>query len=149
MTKSIPPKNIVLYADDDPDDRELVREALQNYSDAVEVVTVENGAEVLAYLHSLASFAPTPCLIILDVNMPLLNGKETLLRLRNMKRFSEVPVVLFTTSSQPQDRYFSQRHGAGFLTKPINLTQMSLIADQFIEHCTEEVKKTLRYRRSH
>lgn len=145
MTKSIPPKkNIVLYADDDPDDLQLVRDAFTLYSTNVEVVTVRDGTEALAYLKSLGEYDPKPCLVILDINMPRLNGKDALIELRKTERFEDTPVVLFTTSSLPLDKNFAERYKAGFITKPIDARQMEMITDNFIEHCTEEIRKNIR-----
>lgn len=144
MTKSNPPKNIVLYADDDPDDLELVKDAFSNYANNVEVVTCADGIQALSYVNNLSESDPTPCLIILDINMPLLSGKEVLVRLRETQRFNDIPVVLFTTSSQPSDKTFAQQYKAGFITKPIDTKQMAYIADEFIDHCTEEIKNKIR-----
>ena len=76
--------------------------------------------------------------------MPVINGKEALLRLREMEHFQEVPVVLFTTSSQSIDKNFAQRYNAGFITKPIDVKQMEFIADQFIDHCNDDIKNKIR-----
>jgi CheY-like chemotaxis protein len=134
----------VLYADDDPDDLDLVKDAFTLYAQDVEVLTFENGSEAITYLLRLEANAPTPCLIILDINMPILNGKETLVHIRAIERFASVPVVLFTTSSQPHDREFARQHNAGFITKPVEFRQMELIADQFVDHCSEEAQKHIR-----
>ena len=144
MTKSISPRNIVFYADDDIDDLELVKDAFAQYSDNVEVVTVTDGSKALSYLSNLTQNDNLPCLIILDINMPIINGKEVLLRLREMGHLQSVPVVLFTTSSQPIDKSFAKKYNAGFITKPIDVKQMAYIADQFIEHCSDEVKNQIR-----
>jgi FixJ family two-component response regulator len=61
-----------------------------------------------------------------------------------MERFKDVPVILFTTSSFPIDMPFAKRYNAGFITKPLNNSQMASIANEFIEHCTDEVKKNIR-----
>ena len=144
MTKINPPKNIVLYADDDPDDLELVKDAFSNYAKHVEVIACTDGIQALSYLNNLSEKDPTPCLVILDVNMPLLSGKEVLVRLRETERFTHIPIVLFTTSSQPADKNFAQQYGAGFITKPIDTKQMAYIADEFIDHCTDEIKNKIR-----
>ncbi|MDB5196635.1 MAG: response regulator [Flaviaesturariibacter sp.] len=144
MTKSITPKNIVLYADDDADDLLLVTEAFAHYANDVEVMTVTDGMEALSWLQKLAASDPSPCLIILDVNMPLLDGKQVLVKLRQWEAFANTPVVLFTTSSLPIDKTFAERYGAGFITKPLTLKQMELIIEQFIGHCVEEVQKKIR-----
>lgn len=134
----------MLYADDDRDDLELVKDAFAQYSNNVDVVTVMNGSEALSYLDQLSAFDPTPCLIILDINMPVFNGKEVLVKIRQMDRFKSLPVVLFSTSSQPTDINFARRYDAGFITKPLDMQQMEIITDQFIEHCTEEIRKKIR-----
>lgn len=144
MTKSATPKNIVLYADDDADDLELVRDAFSRYAKNVEIVAVKDGSQAMSYLQNLTEDDPTPCLIVLDINMPMLSGKDVLARLRQLKRFENVPVVLFSTSSQPQDAQFAERYDAGFITKPLDYSQMEYITEQFIDHCTDEIKKNIR-----
>lgn len=144
MTKSITPKNIVVYADDDPDDIELVEESFRQFANNVEVKTFQNGSQALSYLRNLPDEDLLPCLIILDVNMPVLNGKETLVRLRQMEKYEGVPAVLFTTSSMPLDKAFAKHYGAGFVTKPLGFKQMEIITKEFIDHCTEETQKKMR-----
>jgi CheY-like chemotaxis protein len=146
MTKATPPKHIVLYADDDNDDLMLVQEAFANNTNNVEVITANDGTEALAYLSNLDQLDPAPCLIILDVNMPRLNGKDTLREIRNMDRFENIPVILFTTSSLLLDKTFAEKYKAGFITKPLDVKQMSIIANEFVEHCTDEIKKDIRRR---
>jgi CheY-like chemotaxis protein len=136
-------KSIVLYADDDAEDREMVMEAFHPYGDHVEVITFPEGRSLLTYLNNLPPQAPAPCLIIIDINMPLLNGRETLQRVRQLNRFDNVPVVLFTTSSMPHDREFARRHNAGFITKPVELVQLERITEEFISHCNDEIKDKL------
>lgn len=144
MTRPLTSKNIVLYADDDPDDLDLVKEAFAQYSNNVEVVTVTEGNKALAYLKSLGKDDPSPCLIILDINMPVLDGKELLKKIRTNSRFDAVPVVLFTTSSLPFDQEFAKKYNAGFITKPLEVSQMQEIIELFINHCTDEIKRNIR-----
>lgn len=143
MTKSISSKNIVLYADDDIDDLQLVQDAFLQYAHYVSVITVKDGVEALSFLKNLSESDPPPCLIILDVNMPRMNGKEALLLIRQIKRFESVPIILFTTSNQSLDKDFANRYEAGFITKPIDVRQMETITRTFIDHCTEEIKKKI------
>ncbi len=144
MTQLTPSKNIVLYADDDADDLELVEDAFARYASNVEVISFIDGTGALSYLQNLPPVAAAPCLIILDINMPVINGKEVLVRLRQMDRFQSVPVVLFTTSSQPTDKMFAEKNNAGFVTKPLDVKQMKIITDQFINHCSDEIKNNIR-----
>jgi len=141
MINSNSPKSIVLYADDDADDIQLIKEAFAKSRQDVELITAADGAEALSYLNTLPQTGPAPCLIILDVNMPRLNGKETLVKLRQLARFKKVPVMLFTTSARPADADFAARYNAGFFTKPTATDEIGKIANHFIERCFEEMEE--------
>jgi CheY-like chemotaxis protein len=144
MSDPVIPKNIIFYADDDVDDLELVQDAFARYTSNVEVVTSKDGAQALAYLQSLQKDAAIPCLIILDINMPLLNGREVLKKLKAMPRFNSIPVVLFSTSSSPHDQEFAKKYNAGLVTKPLHVSQMEMITELFIEHCSDEIRRNIR-----
>lgn len=144
MTKSLPPKSLVLYADDDADDRDLIQEAFDEFSAVVELVTFEEGGALLNYLQSLTPLQPRPCLVILDINMHGLDGKQTLSRLRALREYNEVPAVLFTTSTLPSEAAFAKAHNAGFVTKPLHDAQIQTIINQLIEHCADDLKEKIR-----
>lgn len=144
MTKSLPPKSLVLYADDDVDDRELVQEAFEEFSSFIELVTFEEGGALLRYLENLGPLQPKPCLVILDVNMHGLDGKQTLRRLRATQDYNEVPIVLFTTSTLPSEAAFAQAYGAGFVTKPLHGTQIQGIVNELIGHCGDDLKEKIK-----
>jgi CheY-like chemotaxis protein len=146
MTQSLPPKSLVLYADDDPEDIELVSEAFQVYAQNIELMTFRDGIELLSFIETINPFHAAPCLFILDINMPRLNGKETLRRLRRLQTFADVPAVLFSTSSLPADAAFAKNFNAGFVTKPLHTNQVHMIIDEIIDHCSDEVKKMIRKR---
>ena len=131
-------KSLVLYADDDDDDREFVAEAFQHYEEHIELITFTDGVDMLSYINKQPQ--PHPCLVILDINMPKVDGKDTLRLLRQKPGYENIPVVVFTTSSLPADTYFAKHYKAGFITKPLNVRQMSSIVDQFLDYCTEEDK---------
>lgn len=144
MTQTTPPTHLVLYADDDIDDIKFVEESFSETTRNIELITAYNGLDLIKYLETLTPLDPEPCLIILDVNMPLMNGKEALRRIRQMDRYQNTPVVLFTTSSTDFDKNFAKNYNAGFITKPLDNRQMKNITDRFIEHCTDEVQKHIR-----
>ena len=143
MSEPIESKYLILYADDDQDDLLFIEEAFTQQTRNVQLITASDGEEVLTVLKELTT---EPCLIILDVNMPKLNGKEALVRLRKYKQFEKIPVVLFTTSSMPHDETFAQRYNAGFITKPLNSRQMQHITEQFIEYCSDDIRPHIRKR---
>ncbi len=138
------PKNIVFYADDDTDDLELIKDAFARFTNNVEVVTAKDGVQALSYLKSLNLLTPTPCLIILDINMPVLNGRDVLKRIKELSHLSSVPVVLFSTSSSTLDQEFARKYDAGFVTKPLDMSQMEVITELFIDHCSDEIKRNIR-----
>jgi CheY-like chemotaxis protein len=146
MTQAPPTKHLVLYADDDKDDIKFVEEAFGENILNIELITVENGQQAIDYLKNLTVLDPNPCLIILDINMPKLDGKEALLKIRQLERFETTPIVLFSTSSMPADKQFALKNNAGFITKPLDNRQMQLIADQFIEHCDDEIRRNIQRR---
>jgi len=146
MTKSLPPKTLVLYADDDADDIELVADAFREHARNVQLITFNDGMELMQYVSSIEKLEPAPCLFILDINMPRLNGKETLRRLRQLQAFAEIPAVLFSTSTMPADESFAANYNAGFVTKPLLADQIHHIIDQIIEHCSDEVKERIKKR---
>ncbi len=144
MTKPLPSKSLVWYAEDDPDDLQLVTDAFQDYAETVELLTFPDGISLLDFAEKRHRFQQLPCLIILDINMPRMNGKETLRSLRQTDELADVPVVLFSTSSQPAEVKFAREFNAGFITKPLDTAQMMQVIDQFIDHCGEEIRKLIR-----
>jgi len=139
-------KNIVFYADDDTDDLELVQDAFARYTNNVNVITAKDGVQAITYLQSLNKHSPLPCLIILDINMPLLSGKDVLKKIKEIPHLEPVPVVLFSTSSSPLDKEFAKKYQAGFVTKPLDVSQMEMITELFIDHCSDEIKRNIRKR---
>ena len=144
MTKSLASKHIVVYADDDPDDIELVEDAFKRYANNVEVIPFRDASQALSFLKNQTDLDPLPCLVILDINMPVMDGKEALIRLRQIERYEAIPVVLFTTSSLPLDQAFAKRYDAGFITKPLGYDQMEMITRQFIDRCSQDTQNKIR-----
>src|SRR3569833_283526 len=96
-------KNTILWADDDADDLMLMKEILIKNNRNYEIVEVRNGKEALDFLQKSKETAHLPCLIILDINMPILDGKETLSILKKEEAYKSIPVVVFTTSNSELD----------------------------------------------
>ena len=110
---------VVLYADDDIDDQEWISEACREVNCSFDLKFVNNGKEVLNYL-SCTSNGISPSLIVLDLNMPELDGRQTLKTLKSNPSFRNIPVVIVSTSSNKLDKDICQRLGAAlYLTKPV------------------------------
>jgi len=108
----------ILYADDDADDRMWVSEACKLVNLGACLCFVENGRQVMDYLTGLLCPA-LPSLIVLDLNMPKMDGRQTLQHLKASAAFKDIPVAIVTTSSNKMDRDVCKRLGASvYLTKP-------------------------------
>lgn len=115
---SLSNQKFVLYADDDADDQSWVSEACRAVNAALSISFVENGREALDYLQTLSQ-EQLPALIILDLNMPQLDGRQTLQQLKAHPAYCQIPVAIVSTSSSKMDRDVCQRLGASvFLVKP-------------------------------
>jgi CheY-like chemotaxis protein len=121
---------IVLYADDDPDDRAWVAEACKDVDSNLKISFVENGRQVLNFLEPLTN-SQLPCLIVLDLNMPELDGRQTLQILKTHPAYRQIPVAVVSTSSNTIDREVCQRLGASlFLIKPVMYGEWKTIIRQ-------------------
>jgi CheY-like chemotaxis protein len=132
------PEYVIILADDDLDDQLILKEIFSMHSDTVKILNVLNGEETLHLLERLQNKDILPCLVILDINMPKLNGRQTLLRLRQDERLKNIPVVLFSTSNNATDKAFAQVHGANYVTKPFTYKSMEVVVKEFIRLCEKE-----------
>ena len=116
---------IILIADDDAEDRMLVKEALEESRLNNHIQFVENGEELLDYLNNQGEFAdkdkyPTPGLILLDLNMPKKDGREALKEIKSQDHLRMIPVVVLTTSKAEEDILRTYDLGvSSFITKPV------------------------------
>ena len=90
---------VILYADDDKDDRDLFSEIVLQINPAITVLTAQDGAEALKILSSRVTQPPD--IIFLDINMPVLDGIETLVEIRRDNRYKGIRVVLYSTADAP------------------------------------------------
>ncbi|MDT0309226.1 response regulator [Streptomyces sp. DSM 44917] len=110
----------ILLVEDDPADAMLIEEALRQRGGERSLVQVEDGVAALDYLRD--PLKPRPDLIVLDLNMPRMNGRELLAVLKQEDELKVIPVVVLTTSSAPDDVEAAyRRHANAYVTKPVNL----------------------------
>ena len=122
----------IVVADDDPDDRLLIEDAFKENKIGNKIEFVEDGEELLSYLRrrdrweSLAK-QPLPGLILLDLNMPRMDGRECLEQVKADEKLKSIPIVILTTSEADRDVARSYELQANcYISKPVDL-------DQFIE----------------
>lgn len=125
----------IVLADDDPDDRLMAREALEESRVKNELVTVEDGEELMEYLRSDGRYegrgSDLPGLILLDLNMPRMDGREALELIKQDPRLKRIPVVVLTTSKAEQDILQTYDLGVNsFITKPVTFEGLvSIMSD--------------------
>ena len=111
-------KHHILIVDDDTDDREIIRDAFEAALPEQEYVFIENGDKLLEYLNE-STEENIPSLIMLDLNMPGKDGRETLKEIKRHHRLQQIPTIVFTTSSSIRDKQIVYNLGANcFITKP-------------------------------
>lgn len=123
---------VILYAEDDPDDRELLKETLSFTGIEHRLIEAVNGMEALSYLQSDAGLRNRPVLVLLDLNMPILNGRETLQKIKEQPDTADIKVIVFTTSGSPADKEFCDRYQAEMITKPSTPDEMDRMVSYFV-----------------
>jgi len=116
----------ILICDDDEDDRLLTKQALEDAHVSNDVYFVNNGEELLDYLYQRGTYAgemgkaPRPGLILLDLNMPRVDGREALKVIKGDKGLHDIPIVVLSTSRLEEDVARSYQLGVNsFITKPV------------------------------
>ena len=121
---------VILMADDDADDRLLAKDALAECQMAGDLHFVENGEELLDYLHRRGKYtalaeSPRPGLILLDLNMPKKDGREALREIKADPALRKIPVVVLTTSKADTDIGRIYELGANsFISKPVSFESL-------------------------
>lgn len=134
--EEIPPAILnILLAEDDPDDQELIREAFKEINTNLSLFVVEDGNSVLSYLDKVDN-DHLPSLIILDYNMPDLNGAQVLRRLSESSRYDAIPKVVLSTSSNL--KYIKETEATGanaYRTKPYDFMSLVAIVREMLALC--------------
>jgi CheY-like chemotaxis protein len=105
----------ILYADDDPEDRDIFQAVVAEINAAIDVILVDDGPSALEALNSMRD---VPDAIFLDVNMPRMTGIECVAILRQQERFKDAPIILYSTTTSELEAYKGMKAGATrFLTK--------------------------------
>jgi CheY-like chemotaxis protein len=145
MNKAAKPIRI-LYADDDPEDRMLVQDAWKESRIANELDFVEDGEELMDCLHRRGEYAslagsPLPGLILLDLNMPRMDGREALREIKADPRLRSIPVVVLTTSKAEEDIVRAYDLGVNsFITKPVTFKALVDLTLAFSKYWFEIVE---------
>ncbi len=121
---------LFLIAEDDPEDRMLITDAIQDANIEYPFEFVEDGEELINYLHRQGKYenlknSPLPGLIFLDLNMPKINGLEVLSEINKYPRFKRIPIIILTTSQEDDDIHKAYNLGVNsYITKPLSFEKL-------------------------
>jgi two-component system response regulator len=126
-------------ADDDADDRMLMKEALEENNLPHSIFFVEDGEELLDYLQTTGKFSKqttvVPNLILLDLNMPKVDGREVLGKLKRHASLRRIPVIVLTTSSAREDIAMAYDLGVNsFICKPAHFNELVEVAREITKY---------------
>lgn len=125
----------ILVVDDDPDDHLILLEYFRDTGNEQYVKFLENGQKAIDYLNSIKEEAALPRLIVLDLNMPILNGTQTLLHIKREARLKAIPVIIFSTSDNDNERRKCLSFGAlDYVVKPITYDEGLVMIEKFNAH---------------
>jgi CheY-like chemotaxis protein len=128
-------KNTILYIDDDADDIQLLQDALEFINGNYTLKEALDGQEGLEVLRQMKEKSTLPCLIILDINMPRMDGRQTFQHIRSDQKLADIPIVIFSTSNSQLDKIFFQGKNVEYITKPINFPHLIEVATRMLDYC--------------
>ncbi|MBD2725977.1 response regulator [Nostoc sp. FACHB-892] len=143
MTKKL--HEPLLVVEDSNEDFRMLQRLMRRMSVQNPIHRCTNGDEVLEFLHQQGSealrnskVALRPSVILLDLNLPGIDGRDILDRLKQDKSFKEIPIVVFTTSSNPKDIELCYQKGAnGYLVKPMDAQELKKTIQAFVDYWLE------------
>jgi CheY-like chemotaxis protein len=113
---------IILYAEDDPEDADVFRDALKSIDNSIGCIVARDGLEALSVLDNSVIL---PDFIFLDVNMPVLGGRDCLIRIKSNKQFSDIPVIMYTTSNRQHEiQDFKNLGATDYFIKPNTFAEL-------------------------
>jgi CheY-like chemotaxis protein len=125
----------ILCADDDDDDIQMLQEAIKELDGSYHIAKANDGLDALKQLQAMKEKGSLPCLVVLDINMPKMDGRQTFISIRNNPDLAHIPVVIFSTSSSPLDKTFFDRKDVEYITKPINYNFLVQVAQRLLSYC--------------
>jgi CheY-like chemotaxis protein len=125
----------ILCIDDDADDLMLLVEAFVASGCPYAIKVATDGEDALRQLGEMRLEEALPCLIVLDINMPRVSGRETIVALQADKGLKSIPVVAYSTSSSITDKTFFSNYNVAFFTKPSYFNELESVAANMLHHC--------------
>jgi CheY-like chemotaxis protein len=128
---------LILCVDDDEDDLFFIKEIIQAEGHSFEIKEARNGVDALNYLQEGLKNKELPCLIIMDMNMPRMDGKQTISKIKENEQLSKVPIVVFTTSSNADHQKYFESQDIRFITKPFDYKVFTKEIINLLAYCAD------------
>ncbi|ARV61338.1 two-component system response regulator [Nostocales cyanobacterium HT-58-2] len=133
----------LLVVEDSNEDFRMLQRFMRRMAVQNPIYRCTNGDEVLDFLYQEGNYqdpsiAPRPSVILLDLNLPGIDGRDILERLKQDRSFREIPIIVFTTSSNPRDIELCYQKGAnGYLVKPMDSQELQKTIQAFVDYWLE------------
>jgi CheY-like chemotaxis protein len=124
----------ILLVDDDEDDLHILSSTLKQMGSSYEILQAHDGADALSQLRQLRQTGNLPSLIIMDINMPRMDGKQTLTAIKSDDSLADIPIVIFSTSSSEVDKMFFQKKNVEMITKPVEFKTFYDVAQKLLSY---------------
>lgn len=130
-------ESTILCVDDDDDDLFFIRDVIHSHSLSIKIAEARNGWEAIKFLDDAQAKNSFPCLIIMDMNMPRMDGKQTINKILENSTLAKIPIVVFTTSSNLVDKEYFENKGIHFITKPFDFQVFTNQIIKVLMYCAE------------
>jgi CheY-like chemotaxis protein len=128
-------KNAILVVDDDKEDHLILQDYFEGEGLHGCVIFMENGQKAIEYLEEIRDPQELPSLIILDLNMPILNGTQTLLRIKQNFQYKHIPVIIYSTSDNETEKRKCLSFGAvDYMVKPVSFDEGLAMVKRFASY---------------
>jgi CheY-like chemotaxis protein len=124
----------LLYVEDDIDDREFFYDAMRVSHPGLKIISADNGQAALDYLKQAEKAGELPVLMVLDINLPVFDGKELMEKVMADPLLQHLPVVVFTSSESPLDRQWAESIGVSLYNKPYGINIMPAIVEDLLTY---------------
>jgi CheY-like chemotaxis protein len=131
--------HIIVCIDDDAEDVEMLKDAFHALNVNYEFVQATDGELGIALVKEMLAKGEQPCLIVLDINMPKMDGRETFIALKKEPALAGIPTVIFSTSSSQLDKLFFSKKNVEYFVKPIDFKKLRNVASEFLKLCEKGV----------
>jgi CheY-like chemotaxis protein len=131
---------LILHIDDDQDDRYLVRQAITSIDPSIILREAQDGKKAIDFLHQAKLFGDLPSLIILDINMPIMNGYDTFKEISKDDELKLIPIVVFTTTCDNNELNYWKDQNIAIISKPSTFDEFTISIERILGCFTSAVR---------